>query len=74
MSETRALATAKKQRTLDLRGKLECEACGFDFAVTYGQRGEGFMECHHTKPLETLAEHGKTKLTDLALSALIAIA
>jgi 5-methylcytosine-specific restriction protein A len=63
----RALVAAKKRRALALRGSLQCEVCGFDFVATYGERGQGFMECHHIKPVETLPEHNKTKITDLAL-------
>ena len=44
-----------------------CAACGFDFGTQYGERGRGFIECHHTKSLSTLAEGGKTHLKDLAL-------
>jgi 5-methylcytosine-specific restriction enzyme A len=47
--------------------KLACEACGFDFAIRYGTRGKGFIECHHPKPVATLAEGHKTHLDDLAL-------
>jgi 5-methylcytosine-specific restriction enzyme A len=63
----RALVAAKKQRILAATGHLRCEVCGFDFATTYGERGKGFMECHHIKPVETLPEEGRTKLADLAL-------
>jgi 5-methylcytosine-specific restriction enzyme A len=63
----RTLVAAKKQRALALAGNLKCEACGFDFVATYGERGQGFMECHHIKPVETLTENSRTKVTDLAL-------
>jgi len=44
---------------------LECEVCGFDFFETYGERGNGFAECHHKLPLS----HGtrSTYLRDLAV-------
>jgi hypothetical protein len=48
-------------------GRLRCEACYFDFEERYGSRGKGFIEAHHTKPVETLVEGSKTKLDDLAL-------
>jgi serine/threonine protein kinase len=48
-------------------GRLACEACGFDFAQVYGKLGEGFIECHHTKPVSKLRKGDKTKLSDLAL-------
>ena len=28
-----------------------CKICGFDFEKTYGERGKGFIEVHHIKPL-----------------------
>jgi len=31
-----------------------CVVCGFDFAEIYGERGEGYIEVHHIKPLSDL--------------------
>lgn len=45
---------------------LACEACGFNFGQTYGERGEGYIECHHVVPLHEAGE-SVTKLADLAL-------
>ncbi|HKM52495.1 MAG TPA: hypothetical protein VJY33_03735 [Isosphaeraceae bacterium] len=40
----------KKIRSVQARGdSLACEACGFDFELTYGDRGQGFIECHHVE-------------------------
>jgi 5-methylcytosine-specific restriction protein A len=61
------IVKAKKARALALLGRLACEACGFDFGQRYGQRGEGFIECHHTRPLHTLKPGEKTKAKDLRL-------
>ncbi|MET7359628.1 HNH endonuclease [Streptomyces sp. NPDC005562] len=47
-------------------GRLACEACGFDFEKVYGDRGAGYIECHHVVPLHEAGE-GRTKLSDLAL-------
>ncbi|MCX5586992.1 HNH endonuclease [Streptomyces erythrochromogenes] len=47
-------------------GRLACEACGFDFEEVYGDRGAGYIECHHVVPLHEAGE-GRTKLSDLAL-------
>ncbi|WLQ33593.1 HNH endonuclease [Streptomyces castrisilvae] len=47
-------------------GQLACEACGFDFEEIYGDRGKGYIECHHVIPLHKAGE-GRTKLSDLAL-------
>lgn len=63
----RKLVANRKAKALKESGKLECEACGFDFEKTYGERGKGFIEAHHTQPVHTLPEEGKTKLEDLAL-------
>jgi 5-methylcytosine-specific restriction protein A len=59
-----------KQKKDDARKryrKLACEACGFDFAAYYGERGDGFIECHHTVPVKDLAPGARTKLSDLVL-------
>jgi len=61
------LVKARKQVALAKFGRLVCEACGFDFGVRYGERGEGFIECHHAKPVHTIKSGEKTKLTDLRL-------
>lgn len=56
------------QRAKQLRGKLECEVCGFNFEEVYGQRGEGFIEGHHIKPLSEKDDHGSiTRIEDIAL-------
>lgn len=43
-----------------------CEVCGFDFEQTYGNRGSGYIECHHVVPLHALGSR-RTLLRDLAL-------
>lgn len=48
-------------------GQPRCEACAFDFAETYGERGKGFIECHHVIPLSEMDPATPTKLEDLAL-------
>lgn len=63
----RKLVSAKKQRVLKQQGTLRCEACEFDFGKRYGRRGEGFIECHHTRPVRDLTVGHKTKISDLAL-------
>jgi hypothetical protein len=57
---------AKKNEFLTKHGKLFCEACGFDFHDTYGERGNGFIECHHNIPLHEEDER-ITKTSDLSL-------
>jgi 5-methylcytosine-specific restriction protein A len=50
-------------------GRLLCEVpnCGFDFEVTYGQIGEGFIEVHHLRPLSEADGPTVTSLDDLAI-------
>lgn len=63
----RQLVESKRKQAMSRQGKVACEACDFDFAIHYGERGKGFIECHHTKPVATLAEGHKTHIDDLAL-------
>jgi 5-methylcytosine-specific restriction protein A len=62
-----ALVSKKKQAVLKQHGRLACEVCGFDFSAAYGERGEGFIECHHRIPLSQLATVTRTRLADLAV-------
>lgn len=61
------LVRAKKEKALGETGKLDCEACGFNFLAVYGARGDGFIECHHTVPLHELDMRARTRLEDLVL-------
>ncbi|WP_211961395.1 HNH endonuclease [Cupriavidus plantarum] len=63
----RALVKKAKANALKIHGRLFCEACGFDFEKTYGVRGKGMIEVHHTKPLHTIAEGEVTRVEDLAM-------
>lgn len=63
----RAIVDRRKAKALRDYGRLHCEACGFDFGARYGERGNGFIECHHTRPVSTLKPGEKTKLDDLTL-------
>lgn len=62
-----SLPKRKKQAVLTATGKLECEACAFDFKEKYGDIGKGFAECHHNKPISALKAGEKTKISDLAI-------
>ena len=57
----------KKEDFLKKNGRLYCEVCDFDFVKEYGSRGDGFIECHHTKFLSDYDEPTKTSITDLVL-------
>jgi 5-methylcytosine-specific restriction protein A len=56
----------KKAIVLKATGHLACEACGFDFEMTYGEIGKGFAECHHKTSLSDTGPT-KTRLKDLAI-------
>jgi 5-methylcytosine-specific restriction enzyme A len=47
-------------------GSLACEVCEFDFSEVYGDRGRGFIECHHVEPLHVGGQKAR-KISDLAL-------
>ena len=64
---SRKLVEQRKLKALKEFGRLRCEVCLFDFEESYGIRGKGFIEAHHTKPVETLVEGAKTRLEDLVL-------
>ncbi len=38
----------------------KCVVCGFDFADVYGERGAGYIEVHHLRPISGL--QGETKI------------
>ena len=64
----RGLVDRKKQAALKQGKALVCEVCDFDFGATYGERGQGFIECHHNRPLSELSPYGQTiKMSDLSL-------
>lgn len=51
-------------------GLLICEVpgCGFEFAKTYGELGQGYAHVHHLRPLKEAPKQGrKTTLADLAV-------
>ena len=61
------LVAKKKQQVLKSTGSLACEACGFNFRDRYGERGSGYAECHHAKPVSELKPSERTKLGDLVV-------
>lgn len=62
----RKLRTQKIEQTRARGLPIACEACGFDFAKTYGDRGNNYIEVHHIVPLHHIGE-SRTRLEDLAL-------
>jgi 5-methylcytosine-specific restriction protein A len=59
------LRRLKIEKVRRLKGALRCEVCDFDFARTYGDLGEGYIEVHHVTPLH-ISGTRETKLDDLA--------
>lgn len=62
-----ALVRRAKHRALATVGTLTCAVCGFDFSTVYGSVGDGYIECHHTRPLSELANHQVTRLDEVVL-------
>ncbi|MFE6283206.1 HNH endonuclease [Streptomyces sp. NPDC057877] len=56
---------AKKIEQVRRQGlPLRCEVCDFDFAHTYGELGDGYIEVHHVTPLHASGTR-ETRLEDL---------
>lgn len=62
-----ALVARRKTAAMESSGRLACEVCGFDFERTYGERGRGFIECHHLDPLSSDTGARVTRQDELAL-------
>lgn len=67
LERNRKVVALKKAAVLQAHGKLECEGCGFDFATTYGPRGYGYIEAHHTNFVHAMQPGDETTPDDLAL-------
>lgn len=63
---SRKLRNQKIAQVRDKKLPIACEACGFDFAERYGDRGRDYIEVHHTVPLHVIGP-SRTRLQDLAL-------
>jgi predicted HNH restriction endonuclease len=61
------LVRLAKERSMDEHGRLSCAACGFDFAVVYGDIGRGAIDRHHLLALADLAAERAANLTEVAL-------
>jgi 5-methylcytosine-specific restriction protein A len=62
----RSLRAKKIKSVLAGGGSLTCEVCEFNFAKKYGERGQGYIECHHVEPLHVGGEKARS-LDELAL-------
>lgn len=47
--------SAARQACIEHFG-TECHVCGFDFESVYGERGAGYIEVHHLKPISEVGE------------------
>lgn len=47
-----------RKKAIEYHG-LTCKACGFNFEEVYGQRGAGYIEVHHVKPICTFDQEQK---------------
>ena len=47
------------------RDNYTCQVCGFSFEKTYGERGKGYIEVHHLKPLFSYDDEHDIELHDL---------
>lgn len=61
------LIDQRKRKALKDHGRLFCAACGFDFGRRYGDGSSHIIDCHHTKPVHTLADEERTNIKDLVL-------
>ena len=49
-------------------GRLFCQVCGFDFEKMYGERGNGFIEAHHEKPVAGMEEGASTRIKNMKMA------
>jgi predicted HNH restriction endonuclease len=65
----RNLSVVRRAKELWLQAdpQLRCSCCRMSFIETYGDRGRGYIEAHHTKPLAQLLENERvvTRVEDL---------
>lgn len=63
----RGIVDAKKEETLLRTGRLQCQACGFDFRESYPGLGIDFCEVHHNRPFSESNSPVVIRLEDLSL-------
>jgi hypothetical protein len=62
----RAPQLAKEQR-LARAGEFRCDVCDFSFVDVFGERGDGFIEAHHDRPLSLTDGPVRTRASDFSL-------
>lgn len=64
--ETRVTARNEKLvRRAKERDEYTCQVCGFRYPEKYGERGQGFAECHHLVPLREYTGERQVALEDV---------
>ena len=53
------------------RGKVSCEACGFDFSEKYDGHGTDYIEIHHLSPVHLMDVEGTEKKMAEALKSVV---
>jgi predicted HNH restriction endonuclease len=56
-----------------INGDLKCSVCLFDFYVVYGERGRGYIEIHHQKPIFQYEDQDITKFIEQALQNVVPV-
>ena len=56
-----------------INGHIQCSACSFDFYEAYGERGRGYIEIHHQKPIFQYEEQDTGKFIENALQNVIPV-
>jgi len=54
-------------------GHLKCCVCSFDFYAHYGERGKGFIEIHHQKPVFQYDDGDMNQFIDKALQNVVPV-
>ena len=64
---SRKLVESEKKAVAEDRRHPSVRGVPVRLRARYGDRGDGYIECHHTRPLETLEPGQKAHIRDLAL-------
>lgn len=78
VKNVRVYERAKKLRETSIirytiNGHLKCSVCSFDFSAVYGERGKGYIEIHHQKPIFQYEDQDTTKFLDQALQNVVPV-
>ena len=56
-----------------INGHLQCSVCSFDFSTVYGERGKGYVEIHHQKPIFQYEDQDTAKFLEQALQNVVPV-